>query len=37
MSETLGGHKAPFQKIDNQFEVSDPDGELGKRSQMLRK
>lgn len=30
MSETLGEHKAPFQKIDNQFEVSDPDWEPGK-------
>lgn len=30
MSETLGGHKAPFQKIDNQCEVSDPDWEPGK-------
>lgn len=30
MSETLGEQKAPFQKIDNQFEVSDPDWEPGK-------
>lgn len=37
MSETLGEHKAPFQKIDNQFEVSDPDWEPGKLTKMLLK
>lgn len=37
MSETLGEHKAPFQKIDNQFEVSYPDWEPGKPTQMLQK
>lgn len=37
MSETLGEHKAPFQKIDNQFEVSDPDWEPGKPAQKLLK
>lgn len=37
MSETLGEHKAPFLKIDNQFEVSYPDWEPGKPTQMLQK
>lgn len=37
MSETLGEHKAPFQKIDNQFEVSDADWEPGKTDKCSKK